>query len=238
MAFSFRYLITGYAWVWLALATLAQDQSPTPAPVPKVVSIHFSVFALGGLEGAVYQPETKKPPQPIKFYSAYRSQSYAYKGSTQLQFFDAKARLDEEPHPIAVYEIPEGAKDLLLLFSPKATSGGAGLRYDVYGINDSIEATPAGHFRTINVSGREYAGHGAGMRFPIPQGVGEAHPARGKIALLFATQVAGHWIPAGGHEFVMTPQDRVTLILYPSASRTALYPIVRRLTDNVPEVDH
>ncbi len=247
MALSFRYLITGYALLFFALAPHApaqeQEQSRplAPAPAHKLVSIHFTVFALGGMEGAVYRPEANKPPQPLKFYSAYRSSSYAYKGTTQLQFFDEKAVSEEGALPIAVYEIPEGAKELLLLFSPKAAAaiqpGDSGLKYDVFGIDDSVDCTPAGHFRTINVSGREYVGHYAGTRFPIPRGVGEAHPARGKVALSLATPVGEHWISTGGHEFTLTARDRVTLILYPPASRTALYPIVRRLTDTVPTAD-
>jgi hypothetical protein len=63
------------------------------------------------------------------------------------------------------------------------------------------------------------------------------HPGRGKITLLLAAQAEGIWMFAGRHEFIMSPRDRVTLIFYPPASRTAVYPIVRRLMDTVPSPD-
>lgn len=232
MAISFRHLITGCAFI----AAFLTAQAQVSAPVPKEVSLHFTVFALGGMEGAAYRPLAGKSAQPLKFYSAYRSSTYAYKGATQLQFFDEKA-LGEGTAPIAIYNIPEGAKDMLLLFFPKPVPVASGLKYDIFGIDDNVDTMPAGHFKTINVSGREYVGQYGGTRITIPQGIGEVHPGRGRVALLLAAQVEGSWMSTGRHEFSMSARDRVTLIFYPPASSTGVYPIIRRLTDTLPAPD-
>lgn len=232
MAFSFRHLVSVFICVAALVAAHAQV---APAP-PKEVSLQFSVFALGGAEGIGYLSKADKAPRALKFYSAYRSPQYAYKGGARINFY-ATASATTEAAPVAVYDIPEGAGNLLLLFFPKEAPTADGLKFDVYGIDDSAGRTPAGHFTTINVSGREYVGQYAGSRITIPQGVGQVHAGKGRVSLLLAAQVEGHWMPSGKHEFTMAAQDRVTLIFYPSASRTGIYPIIRRLTDSQPVAD-
>ncbi len=229
MAFSFRHLITGFACV----AALFDAHAEAASPPAKEVSVRFTVFALGGTEGVAYRPRAGKPPQTLKFYSAYRSSEYNYRSAERLVFFDAKIT-DGAAAPVAVYDIPEGAKALLLLFSPKPSMTVSGLRYDVHGIDDTVDTMPAGYFRTINLSGREYVGQYGGTHIEIPEGPGAIHSAKGRVALRFAAQVEGNWMPTGKYEFTMTARDRVTLILYPPASPTAVYPIVRRLTDTTP----
>jgi hypothetical protein len=229
MAISFRHLIALFVCVSTLVAVRAQV---APAPL-KEVSLQFSVFALGGAEGIGYLSKADKAPRALKFYSAYRSPQYAYKGGSRISFYGSSPA-GADAVTVAVYDIPEGAGNLLLLFFPKETPSADGLKFDVYGIDDSAVRTPAGHFTTINVSGREYAGQYSGSRITIPQGVGQVHAGKGRVSLLLAAQVEGHWMPSGKHEFTMAAQDRVTLIFYPSASRTGVYPIIRRLTDTLP----
>jgi hypothetical protein len=38
----------------------------------------------------------------------------------------------------------------------------------------------------------------------------------------------------GRHDFSVSTEDRVTIILYPPGSATGIYPIIRRLTDTLP----
>jgi len=234
MAIVFRYLTAGiliFAGLW------AGDlQAQTPAAPPRLVSFQFTVFALGGMDGVSYLPKEGATAQPLKFYSAYRSPAYHYKGGEQMRFF-APTTEGNPPVSIAVYTVPEGAKSLLLLFFPKTTPSDAGLKYDVYGVDDSADKVPAGCFSTINVSGREYAAQYGPTRITIPQGLGVAHGGKGRVRLLLASQIDGGWMPAGRHEFIMGTQERVTLIFYPPANRTAIYPIIRRLAEILPPTD-
>jgi hypothetical protein len=232
MALSFRHLISVFVCVAALVAARAQV---APAP-PKEVSLQFSVFALGGAEGIGYLSKADKTPRALKFYSAYRSPQYAYRGGSRISFF-ATSAAGESAAPVAIYDIPEGAGNLLLLFFPKEKPSADGLKFDVHGIDDSATRTPAGHFTTINVSGREYVGHYAGSRITIPQGVGQVHAGKGRVSLLLAAQIEGHWMASGKHEFTMSAQERVTLIFYPSASQTGIYPIIRRLTDSAPAAE-
>jgi len=227
-------LIAGLVLFAGVFSAFLQAQIPT-AP-PRQVSFQFTVFALGGMDGVSYQAKEGAAAQPLRFYSAYRSSVYHYKGGEQVRFW-AQAADGGEAAVVAVYTVPEGAKNLLLLFFPKTATSEAGLKYDVYGVDDSVDKTPAGSFSTINVSGREYAAQYGADRFTIPRGIGEAHAGKGRVKLLLASQIDGGWMSAGKHEFVMGAQDRVTLIFYPPANRTAIYPIIRRLTDTLPPAD-
>jgi len=238
MAHFRRHLIGLFACA--ALTTLVQISAPAQSPsadaakgLPRQVSLRFTVFALGGAKGLAYEPRTGHARRPLKFYSAYRSPRYDYHGPVRIRFFDTEEA--DQALPVATYDVPEGAAgDLLLLFFPKEVPTAQGLKYDVYGIDDSLDRTPAGHFTTINVSGRDYVGQYGGNRIAIPQGVGRAHAGKGHLILYLATQIEGIWLPTGRHDFGMGARDRVTLIFYPPASGSGVYPIIRRLTDVVP----
>ncbi len=233
MAISFRYLILIIVFSGLAFSAQGQTQ---PADKPKEVSLQFTVFTLGDLENLSYVPKAKASPTVLKFYSAYRSPDYAYRGGVELCFFDSKEP-GGNPQPVAIYTVPDGARKMLLLFFPKAGATGAGLKYDVYGVDDRVEKIPAGSFSIINISGREYLAQYGDSRFNIPKGVGETHAAKGRISLRLATQAEGGWKPSGRHDFSMTSQDRVTLIFYPPSSGTGIYPIIRRLVDTLPPTE-
>ncbi|HTJ79741.1 MAG TPA: hypothetical protein VL357_12170 [Rariglobus sp.] len=235
MAVTFRHLITGL--LLLAGVFGIGGRAQTSTSLPRQVSFQFTVFALGGIDGVFYLPKEGAEAQALKFYSAYRSPTYHYKGGEQVRFFAPAA--DGIPAPVvAVYTVPEGApQNLLLLFFPKDTVTDTGLKYDVYVVDDGADRTPAGSFTTINVSGREYAAQYGANRITIPRGIGTAHEGKGRVKLLLASQVDDAWMPAGRHEFVMGERDRVTLIFYPPANRTAIYPIIRRLAETLPPAD-
>ncbi|MET0263033.1 MAG: hypothetical protein ABW223_09065 [Rariglobus sp.] len=238
MAISLRYLIRTFLLLGLLFGVaVSSARAADPATPAKEVSLKFTVFALGGADGLAYRSTTEGEPRALKFYSAYRSAVYVYKGAEQLSFFEADTIESAAPRPVAVYTIPKGATNLLLLFFPRESPAHDGLKYDVHGVDDSTSRTPPGHFTTINVSGREYAGLYAGQRITIPQGVGEAHMGRSKVSLQLASQVEGSWLSTGRHEFSMSSKDRVTLIFYPSASRTGAYPIIRRLVDTPSSIE-
>lgn len=231
MADSRRYLIVLVAF--LGVFAIARAQAGPVPEATKEVSLQFSVFALGGAEGIGFQAQAGTGPRALKFFSAYRSPQYAYHGVPRMCFFDTTTG-DTAP-PVAVYEIPEGAGNLLLLFFPKETPTATGIKYDVIGVDDRVERTPGGHFTTINVSGREYVAQYGANRILIPQGVGAVHTGKGRVSLMLAAQVEGQWMPTGRHDFSMSATDRVTLIFYPPASRTGVYPIIRRLVDAGPD---
>ena len=226
MAHFIRHLNRVFACV-VGLATLHAD----PTPAPKEVEVKFTVFALGGAEGLAYRPVAGEATRALKFFSTSRSPLYDYRGSARLYFFDAASA--GTAAPVAIYDAPEGVKRVLLLFFPKEVVARDGLRYEVYGVDEGAGRVPAGHFITINVSGRDYAGQYGANRIAIPQGVGPAHAGKSRVMLSLAAQVDGQWLPAGRHEFGMAAQERVTLIFYPPASRTGVYPLIRRLRDTV-----
>lgn len=244
MALSLRYLIRcalrllGLVLVglwlapWLALGAVLSDRPDAPQ---KEVSLRFTVFGLSAVEGLVYRAAPDGPPRALQFHSAYRSARYDYRGGERLCFYDGSAVV-ADPHaaPVATYAVPEGVADLLLLFLPRRAPTTDGLLYDVYGVDDGLGRAPAGHFTTINVSGREYVAHHSGESITIPRGVGAVHAARGRVSLALAAQVGEAWLATGKHEFNLAARDRVTLIFFPSASGTSVYPIIRRLVDSVP----
>jgi hypothetical protein len=230
MAERFRHLIIGLICV-LAFAQSAMGQ----AAAEKEVSLSFNVFALGGAEGLAFVPKKGVSAKGLRFYSAYRSPVYEYRGSPTLSFYDKTA--ENVSQPVAIYTIPEGSVSLLLLFFPREKPSADGIRYDVFGVEDSPAKTPAGSFSTINVSGREYVAQYGSTRITIPKGVGMAYPGKSHVVLRLASQVDGLWIPTGKHDFNMAKSDRVTLIFYPPASRTGVYPIIRRLVDGSPNTE-
>jgi hypothetical protein len=230
MAQRFRHLIIGF------IGLLAFSQSAIgQAAAEKEVSLSFNVFALGGAEGLAFVPKKGMSAKGLRFYSAYRSPVYEYRGSPTLSFYDKTAA--NVSQPVAIYKIPEGSVSLLLLFFPRETPSADGIRYDVFGVDDSAVKTPAGSFSTINISGREYVAQYGTNRITIPQGVGMAYPGKAHIVLRLASQVNGLWIPTGKHDFNMAKGERVILIFYPSASRTGFYPIIRQLVDGTPTVE-
>jgi hypothetical protein len=213
--------------------TLGAYAQAEPMAKPKEVNLKFTVFALGGLENLSYISKTKSKPEALRFYSAYRSSIYTYRGTTTLSFYEG-AVVEADSKPVAIYTVPETAKQQLLLFFPKTPVSADGLKYEVYGVDDDADKTPAGSFSTINVSGREYLAQYKDDRITIPKGVGPAHAAQGRVSLLLATQANGNWTPSGRHIFSISEQDRVTLIFYPPLSSSGVYPIIRRLVDTLP----
>ncbi|MFA6962763.1 MAG: hypothetical protein WC205_18550 [Opitutaceae bacterium] len=230
MAITLRYLITTLGLWSVVLSAFAQV---SPVEKPKEVTLQFSVFSLAGMENLTYVPKAKAELSDLKFYSAYRSPAYTYHGGSRLCFFEGK-ETGADKLAVAIYDVPEGASKLLLLFFPKSGGAVGGLKYDVYGVDDRIEKAPRGSFSIINVSGREYVAQYGASRISIPQGVSEAHAARGRISLRLAAQIEGGWMSTGRHDFSVSTEDRVTLILYPPGSATGIYPIIRRLTDTLP----
>src|SRR4051812_49377125 len=116
MALSLRYLSALLVFAVASPLTSLRAQAPAAATQSKEVAVRFTVFALGGAEGLAYQPKTSDSPKNLKFYSAYRSPRYDYRGSETMSFYDAAA--GAKAAPVALYTIPEGASDVLLLFFP------------------------------------------------------------------------------------------------------------------------
>jgi hypothetical protein len=227
MAHFIRHLI-----VFLGLSAALTTLRAEPPALPREICLRFTVFALGGADGLMFRAKPGEAPQPLKFFSTSRSPLYDYRGAARLCFYDPSDSAGAGP--VAIYEVPAGMERGLLLFFPRERTPGSDLKYEVHGIDDGVRRVPAGHFTTINVSGREYAGQYGSQRIVIPQGVGAAYPGRGRVPLVLAAQVEGQWMPAGRHEFVLGARERVTLIFYPPASPTGVYPLIRRLTDSVP----
>lgn len=216
------------ALLFFCLSGLAEPIGSNDSGSREVV-LSFNVFSLGGAKGLTYFPQKNMPAKPLKFYSAYRSPVYGYKGPPLLRFYSSDST-NIDP-PIAVCNIPEGASNLLLLFIPRESPSPEGIRYDVYGVDDGTTRTPPGSFSIINISGREYVAQYSGNRITIPEGIGPANPGKPRVVLQLAAQVNGSWMPTGKHYFNMRESDRVTLIFYPPASQTGVYPIIRRLVD-------
>jgi hypothetical protein len=203
------------------------------APATRQVNVRFTVTANADMGSITYLPADGKAVQPLTFYATDRSPAYSYKGEAALKFFE-EGGSEKNTVPVAVCNIPEGMKKALLLFFPRQQSSTDGIRYDVVAVDDSEEAIPAGKFSIINISGREYVGQfGGGAPILIGQGVGPAYEATGRTTLKLARNDESGWAVAGRHVFTITPQARVRVLLYPPSSPTDLYPVVRRITENV-----
>jgi hypothetical protein len=155
-----------------------------------------------------------------------------YRGAPRLCFYDATSAA--ESPPLATYDIPEGSTDLLLIFLPRASPAADGRKYEVFGVDDGHARTPRGHFSTLNFSGREYAAQYGATRITIPVGAGPAHPAGGRVLLRLAARHGDGWLPVGKHDFNLTARDRILLVFYPPDEGGGLYPIIRRLSDELP----
>ncbi len=220
--------------LWLFACVPMHAQTPPVAARPGEASVRFTVFALSGIEGLAYAPKPGQARATLRFYSAYRSPAYIYRGAARLCFYETTSASGVESPPVAVYDIPEGSADLLLIFFPRTSPAADGRKYEVFGVDDGLARTPRGHFSTLNVSGREYAAQYGSTRITIPVGVGPAHPAGGRVLLRLAARDEGRWIPVGKHDFHLTARDRILLVFYPPDEGGGFYPIIRRLSDELP----
>lgn len=213
--------------LWFACLHAAQPAGSLPE---REVNLRFTVVANVEMEPIGYRPMKDKALTPLAFFSADRSPSYIYKGAPELKFFAADA-----DSPVAVCQIPEGMEKALLLFFPRGQPLPDGIKYDVVAVDDSEQSVPAGSFSIINVSGREFvAQFGNSAPITVPQGISPAYEASGRTLLQLARPDGGSWAKAGRHVFTLTPRARVWVLLYPGGSPTDLFPVIRRLSEQVP----
>lgn len=248
MAFSLRYLnrIIGLACLH-ACAAYALHAQPHAGP-REAVSVAFTVFAPRAVAGLAYLPKANAAATPtrLKFYHSYRSPVYRYEGPAELCFYD-EAELTQAlraasekgafgdmrlPEPVACCVIPEGAREVFLLFMPSGT----GRRHDIVVVEENETRLPPGHAVLINVSGLDLVGRINGKTTPIPVGAGDPVPAKNGVVSLAVARTEPKYrrlVVADRWDLGSRQRDRV--IIFPPSRPTALLPEIVRVSDLLPE---
>jgi hypothetical protein len=252
MALTQRYLIFfGLLTVFLTAGLRAQEA----VPVEQRIELKFTAFAPRAIKGLCYFPDgDKEPAAGMKFYNAYRSPVFSYRGGSVLRFYDqaeveaAIAAVATMPpqqgnptpkpvfNPVAVCVIPQGVTKAFLLFMPRRGAAIGGFKYDVFVMDDGETSVPPGHFVIINASKLEMFSRINGVDSTILRGVSEPIKAEKGLVIFMAARTEPEF-----HKLLISdtwdlgPRQRNLLIFFPPKSDTALLPEVIRLNDEVPE---
>jgi len=244
MAYFRRYLNTLLFCTTLGFLPKLVAQSGVSAPT---ATIEFTVFASKPLTDVFFLPALGEQPLKLSFYSQSKSKIYSYKGQAQLRFFRPTTlvnqnRLSTEPPAVdllATFSIPNGAKNLTLFFFDNATTNaGDSLPYIIYGVDDSAERLPRGHFNILNASGRIYtADMGNNRQESIGLGLSGPFAATSYTKLRLATQIGGDWFLSGSREFNFDVNTRGTLVFFPPEETGGISPNIRQLFEDLPSAD-
>lgn len=230
---------------------VAQDS----VPEEQRIEIKFTAFAPRAIKGLCYFPdEDQKPAAGMKFYNAYRSPVFEYRGGAVLRFYDqaeveaaiaAAAAKPQSPGappakpvftPVAVCAIPQGVQKAFLLFMPRKGAAIGGFKYDIFVMDDGETSVPPGHFVIINASKLEMFSRINGVDSKILRGVSAPIKAEKGLVIFMAARTEPEF-----HKLLISdtwdlgPQQRNLLIFFPPKSDTALLPEVIRLNDELPD---
>lgn len=228
MAITIRHLILFFC----LLASNALDAQTAKVPALPQVQLHFSVFAQNMIQDLVYKSTAETPPTAINFYPSYRSPSYTYKGDVLLRFYDAKT-FGPGAKPVAVCNVPVTTKKAFLLFFPRAEPSTDGIKYDVYGMDDSTESIPAGRFVILNASNRQYAARIGNQVVRLSPGISPVlNPTSADVD--FQLYAEGSEEPVISEKFRINEKSRMVMVFFPPRSETGIRPVIRRLSDKLP----
>lgn len=249
MAQRIRHLtVLIFTALFFAVAGRAQGAG---GATPPQVTVEFTVFAPRAIKGIGYLPDVaaREPLRPLKFYNAYRSPVYDYRGSPVVRFYDeaeVKAALEARalavdkskvspPRPVAECTVPDGVKKAFLLFFPKPHAQPGELKYDVFMMDEAESRLPAGHFMIINASGVEMLANVNGSEVRIGRGVSAPFAAKnGAVQLGMSRTETAYRSVIMADEWALGPRQRNLLVMFPPA-RGGVLPNLVRLNDELPK---
>jgi hypothetical protein len=192
-------------------------------------AVRFTVFASRATSGLTFSPRVGQPAVPVVFYPTARSPRYEYRGPMPLRFTDAKSGA-----VVAEATVPPTIADALLLLVPLEPAPAAGLRYQVFVLDDTAARQAPGSLALINFSGMELAGTIDGQPVTLTAGLNPVQPIGRAAALLLRTTVKGRSYQAYAGKIELKAAERALLLLLPPFYKGSLEVQSRVLVDTPP----
>lgn len=149
MAFTFRYLITGWVVCVGFALTLARAQSSAGG------ARQFTVLAGGEADwqGVAYESAAAKAI-PLTFSYQRRSDGQKAVGETLVFTREHMDSATGKPVrvPVARATWPAGVRQALLVFVPRPAPAADGIEFDVLAVDDGLDIFPADSMRVLNVT--------------------------------------------------------------------------------------
>lgn len=257
MAYFRRHLILTILIIALDACGLRAGEAVTSGAGDERIEIKFTVFAPRAVAGLGYFHGGEGDAlRAVKFYNAYRSSVYVYRGGAELRFYDVMAveaareramatrgtgrvAPKTELKPLATCAIPKGVTKAFLLFVPRTEGSaggiGTGSKYDILVVDDGEMAAPAGHVVILNTTQVEFFVRingtdtrvRAGLNAPVGAGAGRVS------FMLVRTEPEYHNLMISD-VWEMGPRQRSLVVFFPPRSATGLLPDVVRLNDGPP----
>jgi hypothetical protein len=146
-----------------------------------------------------------------------------------LRFTDAKSGA-----VVAEATVPPTIADALLLLVPLEPAPAAGLRYQVFVLDDTAARQAPGSLALINFSGMELAGTIDGQPVTLTAGLNPVQPIGRAAALLLRTTVKGRSYQAYAGKIELKAAERALLLLLPPFYKGSLEVQSRMLVDTPP----
>lgn len=231
MAYAKRFLAVWLTcFLVLVVRVVAADQPE------KLKSVQFSVYSLAEIEKLFFVPSPGQKAISLRFLSAYRSPTYSYRGPRQIRFFSSNVD-PEHSLPVAIWEIPDETRKVVLLFQPSSSRASDALPFDVTAVEDSLDKIPLGHFAIYNVWGVEFEGKYGSRKIRVKGGLNEPLKGTQHGLLKLFSETEGQKLQVAGYGFEVLAEDRVMILIFPPTKNSSLAPLIRKLTDTVPAVE-
>lgn len=224
MAHAFRYLTLGLCLI-AAICTRVHAAAAEQ-------SLRFTVFSAQSAAGLAFVPRPGQPAQAIALYATARSPRYEYRGAMPLRLIDGKSGA-----VVAEAAVPAAMTDVLLLLVPVSPVPAAGLRYQVFVLDDGVARQTPGSLAVINFSGMELAGTLDGQPLEISAGLNAPKTVGRAAAIVLRTTVKGRSYQAYTGQVALKPNERALLVLLPPFYKGSTEVQSRLLVDAPPRVD-
>ncbi len=171
------------------------------AQAPEPMSVRFTPLSWERMDSKGLGFESQGTFEPLRISSAYRGGVYTYTGTNPIVFYRSKAMPDgtEARTPIATATIPNGWRDVLLLFIANPQRGEGQAEYRVIVIDDSTSNFPWGSYHIYNLSEYEIGGIFGSEKFTIPgkksKIVTPDADNKVDVQIHFSQKIDGQWVP-------------------------------------------
>jgi hypothetical protein len=178
---------------WASLS--AQTEEPA-------LSVRFTCLAWDGVRAHDLTYRKGDQLEPLRISSSYRSKQYTYQGANPIVFYRGVITLPDgstQPRPVASATIPEGQREVLLLFLAAAPDQPDGMEYNVVVIDDSDVRFPWGSYCIYNLSAHEIGGIFGSEKFVISGKKSKIVMPDSDdlvdVQIHFSQMIEGQWVP-------------------------------------------
>jgi len=218
----------------LALVSGLHSQT-AQMPQPELISVSFTAYCMELPKDLFYQDKPDAEPTTLEFFSAHRSRQYNYRGTNPIVFYQEVKRLFEDPAvvPMAAAHIPPGVKKPLLIFIPVQEPGEGDPHYNITVMDDSRNGMPGGHVLIFNATGDLLKGSINHRKVDFEHGPSQPFPATQPFAFTIKKPFRNRYTSAYKNEFIVSPDERFLLLLYPPVVESSPYIQFRLLRDKI-----